>query len=236
MNHKKTNPLFTVLVCGLAFAFVVYFGGPKILKAYIENGIGSCAKIPILCKIPTQEIVNPRIDKAYLSTLVPHKFSKLSLSTPKGFAVIQELEKQPYYKKRLNHRKESIIYTFRQDPGFFIQLYPQVKKAGVTNNYDFIKRMAFARLDGINNLTDAFFIILKSIFTPDLGDQDKVVSATFTMPDRKGFINYNLFDKEYYFECNVVTESGDFFKVYIKDIGATLDLKEIFAIIYTLEK
>jgi hypothetical protein len=236
MRHKRANFIFSIIIFILALTFVIIFAGPNILKAYIRTGIGSCAKIPILCKIPTQEIINPELDKTYLATLIPHKFSKLSLSTPKGFAVIQELEKKPYYKKRLNHHKESIIYTFRQDPGYFIKLFPQVKSAEITNNYDFIKRLAFAQIDGIKDTTDAFFIILKSIFTPDLGDQNKVISASFIMPDKRGFINYNLFDKAYYFECNVISEGGDFFKVYIKDTEATLELKEIFAIISTLEK
>lgn len=236
MKHKRANFIYTVIIFILAITFVIYFSGPNILKSYIEIGIGSCAKIPMLCKIPTQEIINPAIDKVYLSTLIPHKFSKLSIFVPKDFTVIQELEKKPYYKKRLNHHRESTIFTFRQDPGYFIKLFPQVKGAGITNNYDFIKRLAFAQIDGIKNLSDAFFVILKSIFTPDMGDQNKVISASFTMPDRKGFINYNLFDKNYYFECNVISASGDFFKVYIKDNGAKLDLKEIFAIISTLEK
>lgn len=233
---RIANLVSTIIIFILAITFVTIVAGPNILRSYIETGIGSCNKIPILCKSPVQEIVNPGIDRAYLLTLIPHKFSKLSISAPRGFAVIQELEKKPYYKKRLSQHKESVIFTFRQDPGYFIKLFPQVKNAGVTNNYDFIKRLAFAQIDGIKNINDAFFVILKSIFTPDLGDQNKVISASFTMPDRRGFINYNLFDKAYYFECNVITKSGDFFKVYIKDIGATLDLKEIFAIISTLDK
>lgn len=236
MKKKGTKLVFSAVILILAVTFVIYFSGANILKSYISIGIGSCAKIPMLCKIPTQEIINPEIDKVYLSTLIPHKFSRLSLSAPKGFAVIQELEKKPYYKKRLNHHKDSVIYTFRQDPGYFIKLFPQTKSAEVTDNYDFIKRLAFAQIDGIKNITDAFFVILKSIFTPDLGDQEKVISASFRMPDRKGFINYNLFDKKRYFECNAIAKSGDFFKVYIKDAGATLDLKEVLAIISTLEK
>ncbi len=233
---KKANLISILIISVFAIAFVIIFAGPNILRSYIKVGIGSCTKIPILCKTPIQEIVNPEIDRAYLFTLIPYKFTKLSISAPRGFAVIQELEKKPYYKKRLNQHKESVIFTFRQDPGYFIKLFPQVKSAGVNDNYDFIKRLAFAQIDGIKNINDAFFVILKSIFTPDLGDQNKVISASFTMPDRRGFINYNLFDKAYYFECNVITKSGDFFKVYIKDIGATLDLREIFAIISTLDK
>jgi hypothetical protein len=236
MKKKKANILSAVFVSIAAIAFVIFFAGPNILRAYIETGIGNCAKIPMLCKTPTQTIVNPEIDKDYLSTLIPYKFSRLSISAPKGFAVIQELEKKPYYKKRLNHQKESVIYTFRQDPGYFTKLFPQVKGSGINDNYDFIKRLAFAKIDKINNLNDAFFIILKSIFTPDLGDQNKVISASFDMPGKKGFINYNLFDKEYYFECNIISKGDDFFKVYIKDKGARLDLQEIFAIISTLDK
>lgn len=236
MKKRKNKTVASIIVFILAVTFVIFFFGPNFLRSYIVTGIGNCSKIPMLCKTPTQEITNPEIDKAYLSTLIPHKFSKLSLFTPRGFAVIQELEKQPFYKKRLGQHKESVIYTFRQDPGYFIKLFPQVKNAGVNNNYDFIKRLAFAHTDGIKNIDDAFFVILKSIFTPDLGDQNKVISASFVMPDRRGFINYNLFDKEYYFECNVITENDVFFKVYIKDTGATLDLKEIFAIISTLEQ
>ena len=236
MKKRTAKAIALIIISILAAAFIIFFFGANLLKAYIKTGIGSCSKIPMLCKIPTQEIIKPEIDKVYLSTLIPHKFSKLSLFTPRGFAVIQELEKQPFYKKRLGQHKASVIYTFRQDPGYFIKLFPQVKNAGVTNNYEFIKQLAFANTDGIKNINDAFFVILKSIFTPDLGDQNKVISASFVMPDRRGFISYNLFDKEYYFECNVITENDDFFKVYIKDAGATLDLKEIFAIISTLEK
>ncbi len=236
MKQGPAKFISLIIIFALAIVFVVTFGGPKILRAYIETGIGSCPKIPILCKMPTQEIINPKIDKEYASTLIPYKFSKLSIAAPKGFSVAQELTKKPYYKKRLNGRKESIIYTFRQDPGYFIKLFPQVKKIGINNNYDFIKQLAFARINGIKNIADAFFVILKSIFTPDLGDQNKVVMVSFTMPDRKGFISYNLFDKEYYFDCNVTTDSGDFFKVYLRDKGTTLELKEVLAIISTLDK
>ncbi len=235
MEKKTLKFISTAFIFCLGIVFVAYFAGPNILKAYIEVGIGNCSKIPMLCKTPTQEITNPEIDKTYLATLIPYKFSKLSLSVPKGFAVIQELEKKPYYKKRLNHQKESVIYTFRQEPGYFIKLFPQIKREGIKDNYAFIKRMAYAKTEEIKNINDAFFVILKSIFTPDLGDQNKVISASFSMPDRKGFINYNLFDKEYYFECNVVSEKGDFFKIYIRDNRASLDLKEILTIISTLE-
>ncbi len=233
---KKVNTLYLILVFSLALTFVVYFGGPNILKAYIKAGIGDCEKIPLLCRAPSQEILNPLVDREYAAGLIPYKFSKLSISAPKGFAVIQELEKKPYYKKRPNKSKESVIFTFRQDNGYFLKLFPQAKALGVKDNFEFINKLAQARIDRISNIEDAFFVILKSIFTPDLGDQEKVVMAYFEFPDRKGFINYNLFDEKYYFECNLVDNSGDFFKVYIKDVNRTLELKEVFAIISTLKR
>jgi len=236
MKYKTTKfiSIFVLLILGLIF--VIAFGGPNILRAYIETGIGGCSKIPILCKIPAQDILSPKIDKEYANNLIPYKFSKLTIAVPKGFSVVQELEKKTYYKKRLNQHKDSIIYTFHQEPGYFTKLFPQVKKIGIYNNYEFIKRLTYAQTNKIKDIPDAFFVILKSIFTPDIGDQNKSIIASFTMPDRKGFISYNLFDKEYYFDCNIITDTDDFFKVYIRDAKATLDLNETLAIISTLKK
>lgn len=236
MRQKTLKILTVIIALAISAAFVAYFGGANILKAYIENGIGPCARIPVLCKMPTQEIINPKIDKEYAQGLIPYKFSRLCLYAPKGFTVVQELEKKASYKKWGKHKKEPLIYSFRQDPGYFIKIFPQVKKNGVSNNYSFIKRLAFARTDRIKNIDDAFFVILKSIFTPDIGDQEKAIIASFIMTDRKGFINYNLFDKERYFDCNLVTDEGDFFKVYIKDASGSMDLKEVFTILSTLRK
>ena len=35
-----------------AVLFVAKFGGPSLLKSYVETGIGTCEKIPILCMAP----------------------------------------------------------------------------------------------------------------------------------------------------------------------------------------
>ncbi|MDD4982004.1 MAG: hypothetical protein PHS12_04530 [Candidatus Omnitrophica bacterium] len=234
INIAKVFTLAVIFTAALVFAAMV--GGPNILKGYIETGIGGCSKIPILCKSPVQEIAVAEAEKEYTGTFIPYKFSKMSLSAPRGFAVVQELEKKTYYKKRLSRKKESVIYAFRQGPEYFIKLFPQVKSEGITDNYAFIKRLAFARTDRIKNLTDAFFVILKSILTPDIGNQHKAVMASFSMPGKKGFISYNLFDAEYYFDCNLVNENGDFFKLYIKDLGARLKLDEVLAIISTLKR
>ncbi len=235
-KHKLARVISYFIIFIIAVIFVVIFGGPNILKGYIISGIGGCDKIPILCKFPTQEIAESKINKEYLTTLIPHTFPKMSLSAPCGFMVVQELHKRPYYKKRITRHKESVIYVFRQEPGYFIRLFPQVKKTGVTNNYDFIKRLSLANINQIHNTTDAFFVILKSIFTPDLGDQKKAVMASFSLPKKKGFINYNLSGKEYYFDCNLVDDSGDFFKLYIKDFNAGLTIEEVLTIISTLAR
>jgi len=38
-----------------------------------------------------------------------------------------------------------------------------------------------------------------------------------------------------YFDCNIINNAGDFFKIYIKDKGASLDLDKVVAIISTAE-
>ncbi|MFA5311289.1 MAG: hypothetical protein WC355_03135 [Candidatus Omnitrophota bacterium] len=234
INIARVFTSAAIFTVALVFAAIV--GGPNILRGYIETGIGGCGKIPILCKSPAQEIAVAEAEKEYTGIFIPYKFSKMSLSAPRGFTVVQELEKKTYYKKRLNRKKESVIYAFRQDPGYFIKLFPQVKSAGIKDNYDFIRRLSFARTDQVKNITDAFFVILKSIFTPDIGSQHKAVMASFSISGKRGFISYNLFDEEYYFDCNLVNENGDFFKLYIKDLGARLQMDEVLAIISTLER
>ncbi|PIQ87654.1 MAG: hypothetical protein COV73_03005 [Candidatus Omnitrophica bacterium CG11_big_fil_rev_8_21_14_0_20_43_6] len=228
----KTFSRTTILI--LALAFIIKFGGPNILRQYISYGIGNCQTIPILCMQPEEKVLTPQIDDAYVHTLIPHTFPKMAISVPKGFDLIQELIKQRYYKKR-NGRKKAVIYLLIQEPGAFIKLYPNVQKQGITNNYEFIRRLIHANLDQVANLTDAFFVIMKSIFIPDVGDQSSVKMIRFKLPDRKGFINYSISKLANYFDCNVFDDNGNFFKVYIKDTRASLDLNNVFAIISTLK-
>ena len=93
-----------------------------------------------------------------------------------------------------------------------------------------------AKINEVKTLNDAFFIIMKGIFTPDLGDQTKVKMARFVTNDKKGFINYNLSKKENFFDCNIFDEEKNFFKIYIKDRRAALDLEKVFTIISTVKK
>ncbi len=234
VSKRLTKYFIWVIILILAVAFVTKFGGPNILRQYISYGIGDCKAIPILCMQPEEKILTPLVDKEYLQTLIPQNFPKMSVSVPKGFTLIQELIKKKYYKKR-HANNTAVIYLLLQDPNEFIKLYPEVKKDGVKDNYEFIRRLNGANLNKVNNITDVFFIIMKSIFTPDIGNQHIAKMIKFQLEDKKGFINYTMTKPDNYFDCNVLDEKGNFFKVYIKDSGARLDLNNVFAIISTLK-
>lgn len=235
MNKNRFMKFLTAsCAVSLCLAFIVKFAGPNILKQYISYGIGDCKTVPILCLQPDEKTITPEPNREYADTLVPQKFPKMSLSAPKGFNLVQELIKKKYYKKRHPGNK-AVIYLLRQEPGAFIRLYPDVRKQGVNNNYEFMRRLMYANINKINNLTDAFFVVMKSIFIPDLGQQNICRMVQFKMGDKIGFINYSMAKPDNYFDCNVLDTKGNFFKVYIKDIGGRLDLNNVFAIISTLE-
>lgn len=228
--------LINAVVFGLSLAFVIKFAGPNLLIQYISYGIGNCDQIPILCMSPDEKIIRPEAPlDSYLQELTPQKFPRMSLSCPKGFAVVQELIKRPYYKKNKWLDKGRIIYLLYQEPGEFLKLYPDVKKQGVKNNYEFIERLNFARLNKVKNITDAFFVIMKSVFTPDVGSQSIVKMIRFQTQQFRGFINYNLAVPDSYYDCNILDAKDNFYKVYIKDKGNTLDLNKVFAIISTIK-
>lgn len=218
----------------IALVFVIKFGGPNILRQYISYSIGDCRTTPIFCMQPEERIFSPQINAEYVDKLIPHTFPKMSVSVPKGFNLIQELIKKQYYKKRHPNNK-AVIHLLIQEPGAFIKLYPDVQKQGVGDNYEFIRRLQYANLGKVENITDAFFLIMKSVFTPDIGNQGIAKMIKFQLPELKGFINYSMAKPNNYFDCNVFDAQGNFFKVYIKDIGAFLDLNNVFAIISTLK-
>lgn len=228
-----TRHVSMAVVLLLGILFLAKFSGPSILRLYIETGIGSCSKIPILCMAP-DEAINSKINKEYLAELLPYKFTQMTIYIPKGFSIVQQRIKKVYYKKRKPEQDQPIMYVVYEEPNFFINLYPQLKKQGVVDDYEFVKRIMYAKLSGIKDLTGAFFVIMKGIFTPDLGDQKNVKMAQFTIADKKGFINYNLTKPDRYFDCNIFNTDGDFFKVYIKDKGADLDLDKVLTVISTL--
>jgi len=230
--------LASTIALSLGVAFVVKFAGPNILRQYISYGIGDCKSIPILCRQPQDYAFKPEINKEYLGTLIPQNFPKMSVAVPKGFDLVQELIKRPYYKKNhpnnhTNHK--SVIYLLFQGPGSFIKLYPDVRKQGIKDNAEFIRQLMGANLGQLNNLTDAFFVIMKSVLTPDIGNQSTAKMIKFELGEIKGYINYTMSKPDNYFDCNVLDEKDNFFKVYIKDAGARLDLNNVFAIISTLK-
>jgi len=243
MKKRALKYSYIAVVLSFALLFVVRFGGPAILKAYIETGIGNCHTMPILCKVAEKETDNPKIDKSYLQELLPYSFPGqllpypfpgIEVSVPKGFTVVRGSVTKVYYKRRKFSGKEPTIYLLYQKPKFFINLFPQLKKQGIENNYQFLNRVMQAQPININNLTDAFFVIMKSIFTPDIGDQTNIKMVKFESLDKKGFVTYNLSPSENYFDCDVISNDDAFFKIYIKDKGARLDLDKTFAIISTL--
>jgi hypothetical protein len=128
------------------------------------------------------------------------------------------------------------MYLLRQKPDFFVQLFPRFTRGQIENDYDFVRRTMSARVDSIKDVTDTFFVIMKTIFTPYLGDQANLVMLEFTSGNRRGFINYNLGKRDNYFDCNIIDDQEGFFKVYIRDEGARLNLKKVFTIISTLNK
>ena len=235
MKIKRSRKYITgVIALSFALAFVIKFAGPSILRQYISYGIGDCKTIPILCMQPEEKIFTPEINNEYLGTLVPQTFPRMSISVPKGFNLVQELIKKTYYKKRHPNHKAA-IYLLPQKPNDFIKLYPDVQKQGVRDNHEFIRRLMNAGLDKIDNLTDAFFVIMKSVFTPDIGNQKIAKMIKFKIGDKEGFINYTMAKPDNYFDCNVLDSKGNFFKVYIKDTGARLDLNNVFTIISTVK-
>ncbi|MDD5692347.1 MAG: hypothetical protein PHP10_04130 [Candidatus Omnitrophica bacterium] len=233
-SKRFVKYLTSAIALILCAAFVVKFGGPNILRQYISFGIGSCENIPILCMQPDEKIFLPEVNNEYRDTLVPQTFPKFSISAPKGFTLIQELIKRRYYKKR-NKGDGSVIYLIYQEPQALIRLYPDVRKAGVKDNREFIRRMSYSNLSGVNTITDAFFVIMKSVFTPDVGNQGTVKMIKFELGDKAGYINYNLLKPENYFDCIVVDKQDNLFKLYIKDRGNRLDLNKLFTIISTLK-
>jgi len=234
ISKRFAKYLTGAIALGFCVAFVAKFAGPNILKQYISYGIGSCKKIPILCMQPDEKTFLPEANKEYRDTLVLQTFPKFSIYAPKGFCLIQELIKRRYYKKR-SRCNEPTIYLIYQEPQALIRLYPDVRKAGVKDNREFIRRMSYANLSGINNITDAFFVIMKSVFTPDIGNQLTAKMIKFELEDKSGFINYNLAKQGNYFDCIVMDKKDNLFKVYIKDSGSRLDLNKVFTIILTLK-
>ena len=234
MKNKITKYLTVTVFLIFAIAFIAKFAGPQLLRYYVQTGIGGCEKIPIFCMFPSETINIQQVNSTYTAELVPYKASKISAFVPRGFDVVQELIMKVNHKKHKLMFKGNMIYVLCEDRDFFARLYPQLKKQGVNDNYEFIRRTMYAKENEISNITDTFFVIMKGVFIPDLGDQNTAKMIQVNIPGFKGFINYNFDKTGNYFDCDLVNADGIFFKVYIKDKSKTMDLDKVFAVLSTV--
>ena len=219
-----------------AVFLVVKFGGPRFFRLYVRMTVGDCKKIAIFCMAPDSELTNPGMDTKYTRRLLQYRLTNLKISLPRGFSVSQEEIKNKFDYKR-THRKSSCpaVYVVRKGPDFFMGLFPQLKACGLLHDQEFIRRVMYAKLEQIQNINDAFFVIMKGIFIPDLGGQDSIKMVKFSIGDKTGFVSYNLTASGNFFDCNAVNQKGIFLKIYIKDKDKTLDLDKFLAIISTVE-
>jgi len=236
MKEKTLKIISIAVVLLLGLAFVIKFAGPSLLRLYVESGIGNCQSLPFLCAAPAEEIANPGINKAYIMELVPYKLSDMQVHIPKGFTVKKENIVKVYYKKRVRKDSGAVVYLLYQKPDFFVNLLPELRKQGINNNYEFFNRTMAAKLKDVKTITDALLIIIKSVFTPDVGNLKNVRMIKFSLANKRGFINYNLEKSKNYFDCDIIDSQDNFFKIYIKDTGKKLDLDKVFAIISTVKK
>jgi hypothetical protein len=232
MKKSLGTYLLLLIIFVVLIGIVAKFSGPVFLKSYVKTGMGTCQKMHILCLAPIETINNRKIDKEYIKGLIPYEFPKFTISLPRGFSVIQETIKKVYYKKEKRESTDKVCFAMHQPPNFFVSLFPQLAKKGVDSDYEFIKRTMYASENQIKNLQDVFFVIMKSIFIPDLGDQKKVKMVEFEIGNMKGFINYNISNE--FFDCNVINEAGGFFKLYIRDKSASLNLNNVLDVIATI--
>ncbi|MFH1440804.1 MAG: hypothetical protein ABIH18_02015 [Candidatus Omnitrophota bacterium] len=235
MKKKIKKRIYITIILLFGVLFVIKFAGSPILRLYLESGIGSCKEIPIFCIIPNPEPVNQVIDQEYNLELVEYQLPQIQINVPKEFKVIKQNVTKMYYKKKKFKTKDPVMYLVYEPPGFFIGLFPHLKKQDINNDYEFISRIMSTKMNDVNNLIDAFFMVMKGIFIPDLGNQQNVDIVRFTGEKQKGFIGYNLNEEENYFNCDIITDEG-YFKVYIKDSRKKLDLEKVLSIISTIKK
>lgn len=235
MKRKIKKYIYIAVVLFFGVLFVIKFSGAAILRLYLESGIGRCKEIPVFCITPNPKPVNQAVNKEYNSGLIEYQLPQIQINVPKEFKIIKQQVTKIYYKKKKFKSKNSVMYLVYEPPGFFTGLFPQLKKQGINNDYEFISRIMNTKMSGVQNLTDAFFMVMKGIFIPDLGDQHNVEIVRFSGEKQKGFIGYNLNEKENYFNCDIIMDEG-YFKVYIKDSMKKLDLEKVLSMISTIKK
>jgi len=218
----------------LSLLYVIKQGGPEILKLYVESGIGNCRDIPIMCVSPEDRFYQNSLDPVYIENLHECNLEQIRIQAPDGFKIVKQKIVIRYYKKKKDISNGSTIYIVQKPVGFFVNLFSEIAQGDVKNDYDFVSRVMNAKINKIGNLKDAFFVIMKGIFTPDLGDQASVKIVKVKVGKMNGFISYNYEPQANYFDCNLIEEGGGYYKVYIKDKAKKLDLDKVVSIISTI--
>ena len=118
----------------LSLAAIISLKGSSFLRLYIESGIGTCAKIPIFCMSPEERPIEASVNEEYSRQLIRQKFVKMEISIPKGFTIVQERVKKTYFKKKKFLGPEPTIYVVHEEKDFFVRLFPDLKKHGVTTD------------------------------------------------------------------------------------------------------
>jgi hypothetical protein len=216
--------------------FIVKYAGPPILKSYVRMGVGDCRRLPVLCVSFDKGVYHSNIDEEFISLLAVYSFPGMEIRLPKNFLAVKEKINKVYYKRRkVELNSKPTAYLLSQPPGFFVNLFPEVKRFGVESDYQFYENLLASRYDNLTSIKDAFFIIMKSIFTPDLGPQEDVKMIKAEWQAMTGFISYNLSGETNYFDCNLFDKAGNYSKVYIKDKNKELTLQKVYSIISTLK-
>jgi len=229
-----TKYFLIAVILFMGALFLWKFGLPQLLRAYLQFGIGTCGKIPILCKMPQEDLGEVAVNKEFIAGLVEYRFPNTKILVPRQFNIVFERIRKYYYKKYKRMDKGATIYLLHEPVDFFITLFPDIKKKGIEDDYEFLSRTMCANLGTVNNVTDAFFVIMKSIFVPNLSDQNHVKMIRLSFDGKRAFINYYLSEKGNFFDCSLVSLKEGFFKIYIKDPLAQLDLEKVIAIASTI--
>ncbi len=234
MANRLFKPLALLVVLGAAVLFIVRFGGPQLLTFYVRSGLGQEVHLPLFYSSLSEEREVPAVSEQVLSRLKPTRMEDVELGVPKEFVIVKGALKRSYYKKWPPKSAGSQIHLLTQQKNYFVQLNPQVAAQGVRDDYEFLRRVQDARLDRIRSVTDAFFVIMKGIFTPDLGDQTDVRMGTFILPGKRGFLTESHAAEGDFYDCNFFDDRDRYFKLYIKDPTRSLSRAGVLAIVSTV--
>lgn len=176
---KKTAIKYILIVFFLLFSLllVIIFAGSSFLTGYIKAGLGDCNTAPVICTSLDSETIKGPIDTKYIQELTMFTLPEIKISLPHQFAVSkQEIHLRRFYyneKQIKEDQKEPIVYLLYEPPNYFVNLFPEAKKAKIKDDYAFFLRLRRSVLNNIENLNDAFFHSDKVNFYSEYGGSDK---------------------------------------------------------------